>query len=220
MQIIYLYGFASGPLSNKAQFYKDKFSFSGIPFDIYDYVPDEDSFTNMKLSVLIDNLHTNIENNYSVEEELILFGSSFGALISTLFPFFHPNRIAKLILMAPALGFSAQRLVKIHNIPLGLWKKKGNIPVFHFRYEQEIPLGYSFYEDLLNNPPPKIKKLRIDVPTLILHGKFDDVVPLSWSQQFVEINPKATLHILDGNHQLLDQKEVMWKLVEEFLNRD
>lgn len=174
----------------------------------------------MKLSVLIDNLSTYVKAKYSVKGNLVLFGSSFGGLISTLFTFLYPTRITKLILMAPALGFSAQRLVKMHNIHLGRWKESGVIHVFHFRYDQEIPLGYSFYEDLLSNPPPKIKKLRIDVPTLILHGKSDDVVPLSWSQQFVEINPEATLHILNGDHQLLDQKEIMWNFVEDFLNRD
>ena len=173
----------------------------------------------MKPSILIKDLYSYLESKYSGQEKPILFGSSFGALISTLYAFLHPDRIQKLILMAPALGFSADRLVKLHDIPLAAWKEKGYILVFHFRYDQEIPLAYTFYEDLFSNPPPKIKKLRIDVPTLILHGKSDDVVPLSWSQQFLEINPEATLHVLNGDHQLLDQKEIMWKIIKDFLNR-
>jgi pimeloyl-ACP methyl ester carboxylesterase len=220
LQIVYLYGFASGPHSNKAQFFKGKFSTSAIPFDIYDYIPDKASFQNMRFRFLMRDLDLYIKENHSKEEELILFGSSFGALISALFTFFHPDRIKKLILIAPALGFSAQRIVKLHNISLTLWKENGVIPVFHFRYDQEIPLAYSFYEDLLSHPPPDIEKLQIPVPTLILHGKFDDVVPLIWSQQYAEINPEATLHILNGDHQLLDQKEVMWKIIVDFLNID
>ena len=220
LQIIYLYGFASGPHSNKAQFFKRKFSTSAIPFDIYDYIPDKTSFQNMKLSILTRNLDSYIKENHPKEEELILFGSSFGALISTLYTFLHPDRIRKLILMAPALGFSAQIMVKLHNTPLTHWKEKGVIPVFHYRYDQEIPLAYSFYEDLVNHPPPDIEKLRIPIPTLILHGKFDDVVPLIWSQQYAKINPEATLHILNGDHQLLDQKGVMWKIIIDFLNKD
>lgn len=220
MQIVYLYGFASGPQSNKAQFFKRKFSTISIPFDIYDYNPDKASFTNMKLRFLSRNLSSYIKEKHSREEELILFGSSFGALISTLFTFLYPDRVKKLILMAPALCFSAQRIVKLYNIPLTLWKENGVIPVFHYRYDQEIYLAYSFYEDLVSYPPPEIEKLRIAVPTLILHGKFDDVVPLEWSQHYAEINPEATLHILNGDHQLLDQKEVMWKIIVDFLNKD
>ncbi|MFW9905309.1 MAG: alpha/beta fold hydrolase [Candidatus Thorarchaeota archaeon] len=219
LQIVYLYGFASGPHSNKAQFFKRIFSTATIPFDIYDYIPDKASFTNMKLSILTKNLHLYIEDEHPKEEELILFGSSFGALISALYTFIHPDRIKKLILMAPALGFSAQRIVKLYNIPLIVWKKKGVIPIFHYRYDQEIPLDYSFYEDLVSHPPPDIEKLRIPIPTLILHGRFDEVVPLVWSRQYAEINPEATLHILNGDHQLLDQKEVMGEIIVDFLNK-
>ncbi|MFX0206945.1 MAG: YqiA/YcfP family alpha/beta fold hydrolase, partial [Candidatus Hodarchaeota archaeon] len=192
LQIVYLYGFASGPQSNKAQFFKRKFSTSAISFDIYDYIPDKASFTNMKLSFLTRNLGLYIDKNHSKEEELILFGSSFGALISTLYTLLQSDKIKKLILMAPALGFSAQRIVKLHDIPLTLWKENGVIPVFHYRYDQEIPLAYSFYEDLISYPPPEIEKLRIPVPALILHGRFDDVVPLVWSQKYAEINSEAT----------------------------
>ncbi|UCG04538.1 MAG: alpha/beta fold hydrolase [Candidatus Heimdallarchaeota archaeon] len=220
MHIVYLYGFASGPQSNKAQFFKRKFAFSNVPFDIFDYIPDKESFTSMRLSILTNNLHEYIEMEHSGEKELILFGSSFGCLVSAWYTYLHPDKIKKMIFMAPALGFSARRIVKLFEIPLNLWKNRGNVPVFHYRYNQEIPLAYSFYNDLLSNPPPEISKMRIHVPTLIFHGKFDDVVPLSWSQQFIEINPEASLHILNGDHQLLNQKEDMWKIVKDFLNRD
>lgn len=220
MHILYLYGFASGPQSNKAQFLKRKFASVDISFDIYDYIPDRDSFTNMKPSILIKNLHSYIEMNYSGEKNLVLFGSSFGGLITTWYTYLHPDKIKKMILMAPALGFSAQRILKMLEIPPSLWKEQEYVSIFHYRYNQAIPLAYSFYKDLLDNPPPDIKKLRILVPMLILHGKFDDIVPLLWSQLFVQNNPEVTLQILNGDHQLLDQKEVIWKFVEVFLTID
>lgn len=218
MHIVYLYGFASGPQSNKAQFFKRKFAELDISFDIYDYIPNKDSFKNMKLSVLIKNLHLYIGRNYFGEENLILFSSSFGGLISTWYTHLHPDKIKKMILMAPALGFSAQRIVKLLEIHPNTWKEQGYVPVFHYRYNQEIPLAYSFYNDLIANPPPEIEKLRINVPTLILHGRLDNIVPLSWSKQFIQINPESILQILNGDHQLLDQKDVIWTFVESFLN--
>ncbi|MHA2202630.1 MAG: alpha/beta fold hydrolase [Candidatus Hodarchaeales archaeon] len=220
MQIVYLYGFASGPQSNKAQFFKRKFASLDMSFDIYDYIPNRDSFTNLKTSILLENLLSHLETNYFGENNLILFSSSFGGLISAWYTYLHPEKIKKMILMAPALGFSAQRIVKLFEIPLTFWKEHGYVPVFHYRYDQEIPLAYSFYTDLLVNPPPDVEKMRILVPTLILHGRFDDVVPLVWSQQFIQINPEARLHILNGDHQLLDQKEEIWMVVEDFLSTD
>ena len=218
MRILYLYGFASGPGSDKAQFFKNKFSSLNVLFDIFDYIPDKESFKNLKTSLLLENLHSYIGLNYP-KDDLILFGSSFGGFLLAWYANRHPEKkIRKLILMAPALGFSASRILKILEITPSIWKEQGFVPVFHYRYNREIPLAYSFYEDLSTNPPPNFEKMITPIPTLILHGTFDEVVPLSWSQQFADNNQQVTLHVLNGDHQLLDQKEIMWEIVKVFLN--
>lgn len=216
MIILYLYGFASGPQSDKAQFFKNKFTSLGVTFDIFDYIPDEESFRNLTTSLLLENLHSYIELNYP-KEHIILFGSSFGGFLLTWYVSRHPERIRKLILMAPALRFSVSSVCKIHGITPSLWKKQGFVLVSHYRYNREIPLNYTFYEDLLTNPPPDFKNVEIPIPTLILHGKSDEVVPVAWSQTFADLNQQVLLYTLEGNHQLLDQKEIMWELVKEFL---
>ncbi len=216
MIILYLYGFASGPQSDKAQFFKNKFTSLGVTFDIFDYIPDEESFRNLTTSLLLENLHSYIGLNYP-KEHLFLFGSSFGGFLLTWYASRHPERIRKLILMAPALRFSASSVCKIHGITPSLWKKQGFVLVSHYRYNREIPLNYTFYEDLLTNSPPDFINVEISIPTLILHGKSDEVVPVAWSQTFADLNQQVLLYTLDGNHQLLDQKEIMWELVKEFL---
>ncbi len=213
MRILYLYGFASGPQSDKAQFFKNKFSSVDVRFDIYDYIPDIKSFTNLKTSHLLEKLHSYIQKHYP-KKDLILFGSSFGGLLSTWYASKHPEKIKKLILMAPALKFSS--LISTILDPV-IWKEQGHLPVFHYRHNKEIPLAYSFYEDISANTPPNFEKTNISIPTLILHGKSDEVVPISWSQKFAAFNQNATFHPLNGDHQLLDQKETMWNLVKEFL---
>ncbi len=217
MSIVYLYGFASGPQSNKAQFFKEKFSSLDVHFDIFDYIPNEESFINLKTSSLLKSLHSYLELNYA-NEEIILFGSSFGALLSVWYVTKHPERIKKLILMAPGLRFSASYISEKHGINSSIWKKQGSINIFHYRYNREIPLNYTFYEDLVENPPPDFDKLEIPIPILILHGNSDNVVPIAWSKQFVNHNRQVLLHVLNGNHQLLDQKDTMWDLVKDFLN--
>lgn len=217
MSIVYLYGFASGPQSNKAQFFKEKFSSLGVHFDIFDYVPNEESFSNLKTSSLLKNLHSYLKLNYA-NEEIILFGSSFGAFLSVWYVTKHPERIKKLILIAPGLRFSASFISETHGINSSFWKKQGSINIFHYRYNREIPLNCTFYEDLVENPPPDFDKLEIPIPILILHGNSDNVVPIAWSKQFIDYNRQVILHVLNGNHQLFDQKDTMWDLVKDFLN--
>ncbi|UCE13483.1 MAG: alpha/beta fold hydrolase [Candidatus Heimdallarchaeota archaeon] len=215
MRIVYLYGFASGPQSDKAQFFKKKFTKLNVSFDIYDYIPNRENFTYLKTSTLLEKLNAHIKKKYS-GEKVILFGSSFGGLISTWYTHLYVENVSKLILMAPALRFSASRICKLLEIIPSQWKKRGVVPIFHYRYDREIPLAYSFYEDILANPPPEFKDNTFSIPTLIFHGKFDETVPVEWSQelQFVQ---NVIFHTLNSDHQLLDQKNTMWNIIREFL---
>ncbi len=214
-EILYLYGFASGPLSTKAQFFKAKFN-QRTSFLIYDYIPDKESFTNLKTSTLLNDLHVFILREFP-EKQLILFGSSFGGLLSLWYSYLHPEKISKLILMAPALEFSANVIAELLEITPAEWKESGFVTVNHYRYNQDVPLSFTFYEDILKNPPPNFYQCEFSIPTLILHGEFDEVVPISWSRDFAEANLNVTLHELKSDHQLLDQKEKMWTIIDSFL---
>lgn len=216
MHILYLYGFASGPQSDKAQFFRDKFSTLNVSIEIYDYIPDRDSFMNLKTSSVLTRLHSHIEQNYP-EEELILIGSSYGGLISAWYTGLHPQMISKMILMAPAFRFSASSISKSLQIEPSLWKEQGFVLVFHYRYNQEIPLDYSFYEDILTKNPPNFEHIALSIPILIFHGQFDEVVPFSYSKKIADLKQNYILHALNGDHQLLDQKETMWKYIKDFL---
>lgn len=213
--ILYLYGFASGPLSTKAQFFEEKFN-QKTNFLIYDYIPDKESFTNLKTSTLLKDLHVFIQRRFP--DKLILFGSSFGGLLSLWYSSLHPEKISKLILMAPALKFSANVIAELLEITPIEWEESGFVAVNHYRYNQEVPLSFSFYEDILTKPPPDFFQKHFSIPTLILHGKFDEVVPISWSRKLAEVNSNVTLHELKSDHQLLDQKEKIWFIIEEFID--
>ncbi|MHA1967450.1 MAG: alpha/beta hydrolase [Candidatus Hodarchaeales archaeon] len=212
--ILYLYGFASGPLSTKAQFFKKKFH-QKANFLIYDYIPDKESFTNLQTSTLLKDMHIFIQRKYP--EKIILFGSSFGGLLSLWYSILHPEKISKLILMAPALKFSADVIAELLEITPVKWKEFGFVTVPHYRYNQEVLLSFSFYNDILRNPPPNFYKQDLSIPGLIFHGEFDEVVPISWSREFAEVNSSVILHELKSHHQLLDQKEKMWTIIDKFL---
>lgn len=217
MNVLYFYGFASSPLSSKATFFKDKFSNSNIDFQIMDLVPDPNSFSTMKTSELLKK-GLNAINKLN-EDDLVLFGSSFGGLLSNWISTIIPKKVSKVILMAPALELNASSFLSIFEETEDNWKQNNKTMVFHYKYDKELPLNYGFYKDLKVNPPPDFTKSKIIVPTLIFHGKHDEVVPIEWSHQYYLNNKeKIILKDLDSDHQLLDQKESMWQEIRLFLD--
>ena len=57
----------------------------------------------------------------------------------------------------------------------------------------------------------------VSVPTLILHGKHDRVVPYSQSLSFAECRPEVKLKLIDDEHQLLGDPEVFLRVLSEFV---
>ena len=60
--------------------------------------------------------------------------------------------------------------------------------------------------------------MNISIPTTIIHGIKDEVVPISWSREYLESKTNVILHELEGDHQLLDQKEMIWSTITKFLD--
>ena len=216
MKIIYLYGFASGPDSNKAQFFKRKFESKGVVFHIYDYIPSPHEFSNMKLSKLYNNLHKYLLASFR-DEKIILMGSSFGGLLVTWYVHLHPEKVDRLILISPALHFTAEFITQTLGTSMSKWEKEGETFVEHYRFDAKIPLKYSFLKDLRKNPIPAFTMNKFPIPTIIFHGKNDEVCPPSWSIGFARSNSRVKAHILNGDHQLLDQKIKIWNEIKSDL---
>ncbi|MFX0060983.1 MAG: YqiA/YcfP family alpha/beta fold hydrolase [Candidatus Hermodarchaeota archaeon] len=214
-KIVYFYGFISSPLSTKAQYFKKQFKNQDIDLEILDLIPNAESFTNMRPSRLIKKIHTFVMmRDY---EDITLMGSSFGGFLAAWYAARHHERIKNLILMAPALKFSAERAVKILGTTLTEWKERGSVSIPHVRFSKEVPLSYSFVEDLINHPPPDFSVLAAPIPTLIFHGKNDDVIPVKWSEDYASDRSNVSLNILESDHQLLDQLDAMWIDIGKFL---
>lgn len=53
---------------------------------------------------------------------------------------------------------------------------------------------------------------------MIIHGRFDDVVPIAHSQQYTNRYPdQVTLLAVDSEHPLNDRLDLMWQQVTGFL---
>lgn len=57
--------------------------------------------------------------------------------------------------------------------------------------------------------------LQRQIPTLILHGNKDDIVPIEVSRDFAKQKQDVQLIEVDSNHSL-DVHEELWKNIETF----
>lgn len=199
-RIIYLHGFASSPASRKAQFFLTELSKRKISVDIPDLA--QSNFRNLTLSGQLRVVEDLVDSEMGRlgHGPVRLIGSSMGGYLAALYASLHPEQVDRLVLLAPAFRFSDRWQEMLGPEKLARWKKEGEMDVFHYGEGREVPLGYQLLEDAQTYPPfPNFGQ-----PALLLHGTEDNVVPHTYSEQFVKSHPNTRLVSLPSGHELTD----------------
>ena len=127
----------------------------------------------------------------------------------------HKN-VRAMILLAPGFGLNRRWHELLGQSELQRWREEGSIEVFHYLYSKHVPLKYEFILDAENY---STDDLHVSVPTLVIHGLADTVVPSRESENFHRHNPdQVELHLLESDHCLTDVLDEMSLIVENFLN--
>ena len=206
-EYIYLHGFASSPQSNKAQYLRDRFAREGINLKILDL--NQGDFTNLTLTRQIAQTAAVIRQN-----PVTVIGSSFGGLTAAWVANQYPQ-VTSLILLAPAFGFPNSWLLRLGDAQLKQWQETNFLSVYHYGADRYLPLNYQFIVDADNYDPAHLQR---DLPTLILHGKHDDVVPIEVSRIYASQHSQTRLVELASDHGLNDVKEIIWQHIKTFIN--
>ena len=93
------------------------------------------------------------------------------------------------------------------------WQQKKYIMVQHYGQQQELALSHDFLTDA-NQYQERV--LQRQLPTLILHGQHDEVIPIQASQDFVQKRSWVDLIELNSNHALGNVMMEIWQEIEEF----
>lgn len=211
MYYVYLHGFASSPQSNKAQYLRDRFNSRGLELDVLDL--NQPDFSSLTLTRQINQTIAAFPNP---DIPITLIGSSFGALTAAWAAQQQPQ-VTKLILLAPAFGFPQSWYARLQPKQLETWKNSGVLDVYHYGEGKEIPLKYKFLQDAENYPLAELKR---SLPTLIMHGIHDEVVPIKVSQDYTLQHPDTKLIEFDSDHGLNDVKDKIWQSIKHFLAID
>lgn len=207
MQYIYLHGFASSPRSTKARDLSDRFAALNIPLIVPDL--NQDDFTHLTLSRQIQQVERVLP---LAPEPVTLIGSSFGGLTAAWLGEKH-LQVDRLVLLAPAFGFLAHWLPRLGETQVQQWQTNGYLPVDHYGEAKKLPLHYAFVTDAAQYQEERMAR---SLPTLILHGKHDDVIPLQASRDFAKSRPWVQLIELDSDHALTDVSTEIWQAIQSF----
>lgn len=208
MRYLYLHGFASGPLSRKAQFFSQKLAEAGISLEIP--ALDEGDFEHLTITRQLD-LITRI----LAGQPAVLIGSSMGGYLAALYASRHPE-VDRMILLAPAFGFGERWDEVFGAEQVGAWRTRGYADVYHYSAGGLQRLS----ADLLHDSAAHPAYPRCSQPALIFHGLEDNVVPISAAESWVRANPNSRLVRMNSGHELTDVLEPIWEQCAAFCLRD
>ena len=215
--VIFLHGFMSdleGDKPKKILKYcnKKKIGFLGVEYS--GHGKSSGKFTQGNISKWTDEVRVSIKKIVK-RNKFILVGSSMGSWISlNQFKFFN-NQILGFLGIGSAPEFLENLMwKKFNNKMRNEIKKKGIYNLKHGNYE--YPITYQLIKDGRKN---KIlnKKIINKIYVTMIHGKKDEVVPVTYSKKVLKIFKNANKKLLiikNGDHSLSSKRNLKKIIIE------
>jgi hypothetical protein len=204
-RLVYLHGFASGPSSSKARYFRERLT--GAGWDVAIPALDGGDFEALTITGQL-----RIVEEALAGEPAPLIGSSLGGYLAALYAARHPE-IPRVALMAPAFDFAARFRARAGESALAEWRRKGTADFYHYGAGCQMALRYGLIEDADRYESfPAVTQ-----PCLIFHGVRDDVVPVSLSREFAKGRANVLLEEVNSGHELTDALDWMGPKMEKFV---
>jgi pimeloyl-ACP methyl ester carboxylesterase len=202
MNLFYLHGFASSPGTTKGRFFADKLATLGLSLHLPDL--NAGDFGRLTMTRMIEVVCRAV--SAAPEGPVYLIGSSMGARVALCFLDRHRQaeaaRVAGMLFLAPAFEFS------LTNDEMSEWRARGEVTVYHYGYQKEMPLRYDLAQDLTGYDSYTAQTY--GVPILIYHGRQDGVVDHRQSLRFAAGRENVQVLLVESDHLLHDQLETIW----------
>jgi uncharacterized protein len=210
--LFYLHGFASSPQSTKVGYFRERLAEHGIDLRCPDF--NQPDFSTLTMTRMLDQLGAELEET---DGHATLFGSSLGGTLAILAAAQFPQRVDRLVLMAPAVMFAKPGHHLLPPERIDEWRRRGSLPFFHYADGAERELDVAFYEDSMRYDA---FAAAVTQPTLIFQGLHDASVDYRTVEAFAGTRANVTLSLLDDDHQLIASLPRMWNDIRAFLELD
>jgi pimeloyl-ACP methyl ester carboxylesterase len=207
IDVLYLHGFASSAKSTKAAFLAERFARHGVALRAPDF--NQPDFATLTMTRMLDQLTASLGS-----EPATLIGSSLGGTLAVLAAARLGPRVARLVLMAPAVMFARPGHHLLPPERIEEWRRRGSMPFFHYAHNEEQALDFAFYEDSQRHDA---FGAAFTQPALVFQGRRDQSVDPATVELFARARPNVTLSLLDDDHQLIASLPRMWADIERFL---
>ncbi|WP_026731442.1 YqiA/YcfP family alpha/beta fold hydrolase [Fischerella sp. PCC 9605] len=204
---IYLHGFASSPNSAKACYICDRFAECNIKLQVPDL--NFGDFSHLTITRQIKQVAAEFPSNSA---PVTLIGSSLGGLTAAHIGQQHPQ-VQRLVLLAPAFGFLSHWLPQLGDEQVQRWQQEKYLMVYHYGEGRSLPLSYDFVTDAAQYQEEMLQR---SIPTLILHGKNDEVISIQASRDFAKSRPWVELVELNSDHALANVMAEIWQAIRQF----
>lgn len=201
--ILYLHGFASGPLSAKGLALGRRLADQAASYAIPDL--EGGDFFALTMDGIQERALAAMAALPDDGRPLLLVGSSLGGYTAALLAARGrlPARVAGLLLIAPAFGFTARWAGLVGEDGLREWRREGWRLFHHHGRDRDEWLSVAFVDscaDLPEVPGPS------PIPTVIVHGRQDETVDWRLSRAYADQSAQVELHLVQGDHRLTDPR--------------
>ena len=216
----YLHGFAASPSSTKAARFARHLKPSGVEIRCLNYnAPD---FATLTVSRMIAQLEADLATLPSGPVALI--GSSLGGFVAVHAAVRQAARSAagvpsrtpidRLVLLAPAFEFGRSSFGTIDAEGIERWRQSGWLEVHHWGEDRLRSVHFGLYEDAqLYNSFAE----HVSVPTLVFQGRHDAAVDPAMVQRFVAGQPTMSIRMVDDDHLLMENIDMIVRESAAFL---
>jgi pimeloyl-ACP methyl ester carboxylesterase len=194
---LYLHGFASGPQSKKGVALAAHYAARGIAVERLNLrVP---SLERLRLSAMMQVVRDAIGGP---RDRAVLLGSSLGGLTAAWVAQEDP-RVCALVLLAPAFDLIGRWQRRLGAAAWQAWEASGWLEIDDYAEPRKTQLSFDFARDAADvearlGPWPDVR-----VPTLVVHGRGDDTVPVDGSRAWCRGKRHVRLVEVDDGHELV-----------------
>jgi hypothetical protein len=209
VHVFYLHGFASSSRSSKAAFLADRLTPHGVALHAPDF--NEPEFETLTITRMVDQVGAAIDA--LPPAPVVLIGSSMGGFVAVQVARTRQD-VDRLVLLAPALEFSGQRMESLGDRGIADWRRTDRLEVFHYGFDRVMPIRYALYDDACGY---NCMDADLRMPVQVFQGRRDTVVDPGTVERWARARSNVELHMLDDDHQLLASLPGIWTDIRRFL---